>query len=254
MLGAKAARYFYSLFYISRRRRVLFLAAVFVFREEVKPGMGRKKSNARIQPHGKRIHVNKYINKRGCTKRKSAAAYNRSIEKQQEISQKAVVNYDSLPAYHWPTTRIPKQYEIWFAELGDHYGTSVQSGNRPVLILTNDVANRYSQTFTVIPLTSKMKKLDLPTHIVLTEAHCEMLKPERLEDSVLLIEQITTIDQSALFNRLCRVTSAEKKQEIEQAVARQFDMRNAKKNKQNTDKNTAPKCGSSNTAHSRKEV
>ena len=34
-------------------------------REEVKPGMGRKKSNARIQPHGKRIHVNKYINKRG---------------------------------------------------------------------------------------------------------------------------------------------------------------------------------------------
>ena len=217
-------------------------------REEVKPGMGRKKSNARIQPHGKRIHVNKYINKRGRTKRKSAAAYNRSVEKQQESSQKDVVNYDSLPAYHWPTTRIPKQYEIWFAELGDHYGTSVQSGNRPVLILTNDVANRYSQTFTVIPLTSKMKKLDLPTHIVLTEAHCEMLKPERLEDSVLLIEQITTIDQSALFNRLCRVISAEKKQEIEQAVAHQFDMQNAKKNKQNTDKNAAPKCGS------RKEV
>ena len=159
------------------------------------------------------------------------------------------MNYDSLPAYHWPTTRIPKQYEIWFAELGDHYGTSVQSGNRPVLILTNDVANRYSQTFTVIPLTSKMKKLDLPTHIVLTEAHCEMLKPERLEDSVLLIEQITTIDQSALFNRLCRVTSAEKKREIEQAVARQFDMLNAKK-KQNTDKNA--KCGSA--VHGRKEV
>ena len=55
-------------------------------REEVKPGMGRKKSNARIQPHGKRIHVNKYINKRGRTKRKSAAAYNRSVEKQQESS------------------------------------------------------------------------------------------------------------------------------------------------------------------------
>lgn len=251
MLGAKAARYFYSLFYMLRRRRILFLAAVFVSREEVKPGMGRKKSNARIQPHGKRIHVNKYINKRGRTKRKSAAAYNRSVEKQQESSPKDVVNYDSLPSYHWPTTRIPKQYEIWFAELGDHYGTSVQSGNRPVLILTNDVANRYSQTFTVIPLTSKMKKLDLPTHIVLTEAHCEMLKPERLEDSVLLIEQITTIDQSALFNRLCRVTSAEKKKEIEQAVARQFDMRNAKKNQQNTDKNA--KCGGS-AVHGRKEV
>ena len=187
--------------------------------------MGRKKSNARIQPHGKRIHVNKYINKRGRTKRKSAAAYNHSVEKQQDGRR---LNYDSLPAYHWPTNRVPKQYEIWFAELGEHYGTCVQSGNRPVLILTNNVANRYSQTLTVVPLTSKMKKLDLPTHVVLTKAHCEMLKPEQMEDSVLLIEQITTIDQSALFSRLSRVTSVEKKQEIEQAVARQFDMQSRK--------------------------
>lgn len=173
--------------------------------------MGRKKSNARILPRGRKIHVNKYINKRGCTKHKSAATHNHSTEKQQESSH---TTYDSFPAYNWPTTRIPKQYEIWFAELGNHYGTCVQSGNRPVLILTNDIANRYSQTFTVIPLTSKMKKLDLPTHIVLTEAHCEMLRAERLEDSILLVEQITTIDQSALFGRLCRVISAEKSRRL----------------------------------------
>ena len=126
-----------------------------------------------------------------------------------------------------------------------------------MLILTNDIANRYSQTFTVIPLTSKMKKLDLPTHIVLTEAHCEMLRAERLEDSILLVEQITTIDQSALFGRLCRVISAEKKQEIEQAVARQFDMHSTKKNKQNTDENAARGSNAnygSNSVHSRKEV
>ena len=152
----------------------------------MKPKMGRKKSNARILPRGRKIHVNKYINKRGCTKHKSAVTHNHSTEKQQESSH---TTYDSFPAYNWPTTRIPKQYEIWFAELGNHYGTCVQSGNRPVLILTNDIANRYSQTFTVIPLTSKMKKLDLPTHIVLTEAHCEMLRAERLEDSILLVEQ-----------------------------------------------------------------
>ena len=205
--------------------------------------MGRKKSNARPIERGRKIHVNKYINQRGKTKP------HRRSEASCKLTSKEPQFYE-LPADQWPATKIPKQYEIWFAELGDHYGTSVQSGNRPVLILTNDVANRYSQTFTVIPLTSKMKKLDLPTHIVLTETHCEMLKPERLEGSVLLIEQITTIDQSALFNRLCRVTSAEKKQEIEQAVARQFDMRNARKNEQNTDKNA--KCG--NAVHSRKEV
>lgn len=114
--------------------------------------------------------------------------------------------------------------------LGDHYGTSVQSGNRPVLVITNDVSNRYSQTLTVIPMTSKMKKLELPTHVVLTEAHCEMLKAEQMEDSVLLIEQITTIARSALYSRLCRVTSEEKKQEIERAVARQFDMKQSAEN------------------------
>lgn len=220
----------------------------------MKPRMGRKKSNARILPRGRKIHVNKYINKRGCTKHKSAATHNHSTEKQQESSH---TTYDSFPAYNWPTTRIPKQYEIWFAELGNHYGTCVQSGNRSVLILTNDIANRYSQTFTVIPLTSKMKKLDLPTHIVLTEAHCEMLRAERLEDSILLVEQITTIDQSALFGRLCRVISAEKKQEIEQAVARQFDMHSTKKNKQNTDENAVRGSNAnygSNAVHGRKEV
>lgn len=93
-----------------------------------------------------------------------------------------------------------------------------------------DEENRYSQTLTVIPLTSKMKKLELPTHVVLTKEHCEMLKAEQMEDSVLLIEQITTIDRSALYSRLCRVTSAEKKQEIERAVARQFDMKQSAEN------------------------
>ena len=113
----------------------------------MKPRMGRKKSNARILPRGRKIHVNKYINKRGCTKHKSAATHNNSTEKQQESSH---TTYDSFPAYNWPTTRIPKQYEIWFAELGNHYGTCVQSGNRPVLILTSIlriVIRRRSQLF-----------------------------------------------------------------------------------------------------------
>ena len=46
----------------------------------------------------------------------------------------------------------------------------------------------------------------------------------------LLVEQITTIDRSALYSRLCRVTSAEKKQEIERAWARQFDMKHSAEN------------------------
>ena len=110
----------------------------------------------------------------------------------------------------WVTGPLPRRYEIWFADLGDHYGTSVQSGNRPVLIISNDVGNQYSQTLTVIPLTTKLKRMDMPTHIILTEEDCCMFRPQTLQDSVLLAEQITTIAKSALCSRLCRVTSKEK--------------------------------------------
>lgn len=179
--------------------------------------MGRKKSNARPVAHGRKIHVNKYINQRGKTKqcRKSAASWKPAPKE---------TPFHEMPTYQWPTTRTPKQYEIWFAELGDHYGTSVQSGNRPVLVISNDVANRNSPIITVIPLSSKLKKLELPVHVVLTEKDCEMLRDEHLEDSILLVEQITTIDKVVLFNRLCRVTSIQKKREIEAAVTKQFAM------------------------------
>ena len=124
----------------------------------------------------------------------------------------------------WATDPLPRRHEIWFADLGDHYGTSVQSGNRPVLVISNDVGNQYSQTLTVIPLTTKLKRMDMPTHIILTEEDCCMFRPQTLQDSVLLAEQITTIAKSALCSRLCRVTSREKKQEIVRAVAAQLDM------------------------------
>ena len=52
-----------------------------------------------------------------------------------------------------------------------------------------------------------------------------MLRDEHLEDSVLLVEQITTIDKLVLFNRFCYVVSVQKKHEIEAAVTKQFAMR-----------------------------
>ena len=169
--------------------------------------MGRKKKNARHSVHGRKIHVNKYINQCGKTKkcRKSAVSW-RPASKE--------TPFNDMPTYQWPTVRTPKQYEVWFAELGDHSGTSVQSGTLPVLVISNDVANRNSPVITVIPLSSKLKKLELPVHIVLTEKECEMLRDEHLEDSILLVEQITTIDKLVLFNRFCCVVSVQKKYEI----------------------------------------
>ena len=177
--------------------------------------MGRKKKNARSAAHGRKIHVNKYINQRGKTKKRAVASCQPAPNR---------VLLQEMPLTRWPVPKIPKQYEIWFAELGNHYGTSVQSGNRPVLVISNDMANRNSPIITVIPMSSKLKKLELPVHIPVTGRDCEMLRDEGLEESILLVEQITTIDKMVLCNRLCRVTSAKKKQEIEAAVKKQFAM------------------------------
>ena len=179
--------------------------------------MGRSNKNARSRPQGRRIHVNKYIDKIGRTKDKRASRFKNSA-----ANLPGQVSLENPRP--WVTGPLPRRYEIWFADLGDHYGTSVQSGNRPVLVISNDVGNQYSQTLTVIPLTTKLKRMDMPTHIILTEEDCCMFRPQTLQDSVLLAEQITTIAKSALCGRLCRVTSRERKQEIEQAVAAQLDM------------------------------
>ncbi len=80
-----------------------------------------------------------------------------------------------------------------------------------MLVISNDMANRNSPIITVIPMSSKLKKLELPVHIPVTGRDCEMLRDEGLEESILLVEQITTIDKLVLCNRLCRVTSTKKK-------------------------------------------
>lgn len=185
--------------------------------------MGRSNKNARSRPQGRRIHVNKYINRIGRTKDKRAACMKHASRYKNSAANLPGQVSPENPR-PWVTGPLPRRYEIWFADLGDHYGTSVQSGNRPVLVISNDVGNQYSQTLTVIPLTTKLKRMDMPTHIVLTEEDCCMFRPQTLQDSVLLAEQITTIAKSALCSRLCRVTSRERKQEIEQAVAAQLDM------------------------------
>ena len=203
--------------------------------------MGRNNKNARSRPHGRRIHVNKYINRIGRTKESSASHSSANSTAQSRRGNAAKPTYacsgatSPVPKATDLVTRsaafahkaygpAPRRYEVWFADLGDHHGTSVQSGNRPVLIISNDVGNLFSNTVTVIPLTTKFKKLEMPTHVVLCQEDCLMLRPEAMQDSLLLAEQITTIDKSALSNTLCRVVSQEKQNEIEGAVAAQLGL------------------------------
>ena len=67
--------------------------------------------------------------------------------------------------------REPRRGDVWFAELGDHFGTSVQGGCRPVLVISNDMGNRCSDIVNVIPMTSRMKKYYLPSHTIVEESH-----------------------------------------------------------------------------------
>ena len=77
---------------------------------------------------------------------------------------------------------------------------SEQGGIRPVLIVQNDVGNRHSPTIICAAITSKMNKAKLPTHIELSAQRYHMVK-----DSVILLEQLRTIDKLRLKDKICHL-------------------------------------------------
>ncbi len=86
--------------------------------------------------------------------------------------------------------------EIFYADLSPVMG-SEQGGLRPVLIVQNDIGNRYSPTVIAAAITSKMDKAKLPTHIELSAFGYGLPK-----DSVLLLEQVRTIDKKRLKEKI----------------------------------------------------
>ncbi|MEH2941947.1 type II toxin-antitoxin system PemK/MazF family toxin [Lachnospiraceae bacterium KK002] len=91
--------------------------------------------------------------------------------------------------------------DIYYADLRPVVG-SEQGGIRPVLIIQNDVGNRHSPTVICAAITSKMNKAKLPTHVEL-----EATKYDLMKDSVVLLEQLRTIDKQRLKDRVCRLDS-----------------------------------------------
>ena len=86
--------------------------------------------------------------------------------------------------------------EIYYADLSPVVG-SEQGGVRPVLIVQNDVGNKHSPTVIAAAITSQREKAKLPTHIELRAASCGLSR-----DSVVLLEQIRTIDKRRLKERM----------------------------------------------------
>ena len=86
--------------------------------------------------------------------------------------------------------------ELYYADLSPVVG-SEQGGIRPILIVQNDTGNKYSPTVIAAAVTSKMTKAKLPTHIELERGEFGLLK-----DSVILLEQIRTLDKKRLKERI----------------------------------------------------
>lgn len=89
--------------------------------------------------------------------------------------------------------------DIYYADLRPVIG-SEQGGVRPVLIIQNDVGNKYSPTVICAAITSKMNKAKLPTHIELSSEKYGLVK-----DSVILLEQLRTIDKQRLKDKVCHL-------------------------------------------------
>lgn len=89
-----------------------------------------------------------------------------------------------------------KRGEIYYADLSPVVG-SEQGGVRPVLIVQNDVGNKYSPTIIAAAITSKINKAKMPTHIEISADEYGLNK-----DSVILLEQIRTIDKRRLREKI----------------------------------------------------
>lgn len=94
---------------------------------------------------------------------------------------------------------VIKRGDIFYADLRPVIG-SEQGGIRPVLIIQNDTGNKHSPTVICAAITSKMNKAKLPTHVELDSKKYDIVK-----DSVILLEQLRTIDKKRLKDKVCHI-------------------------------------------------
>ncbi|WP_076459123.1 type II toxin-antitoxin system PemK/MazF family toxin [Limosilactobacillus caccae] len=96
--------------------------------------------------------------------------------------------------------RKVKRGDVYYADLSPVIG-SEQGGVRPVLILQNDVGNHYSPTVIIAAITAQMQKKKMPTHVQLKGADSPLT-----HDSVILMEQLRTIDKQRLKDKIAHLS------------------------------------------------
>lgn len=110
-----------------------------------------------------------------------------------------------------------KRGELYYADLSPVVG-SEQGGVRPILIIQNDIGNKYSPTVIAAAITSQINKAKLPTHIEINAGEYNLQR-----DSVILTEQIRTIDKKRLKDRIGQLDE-ELMEKVNEALAISFGL------------------------------
>ena len=113
---------------------------------------------------------------------------------------------------------VIKRGDMFYADLSPVIG-SEQGGIRPVLVIQNNVGNKYSPTVIVSAITSQLNKSKLPTHIELDSEEFGLKS-----DSIILTEQIRTIDKSRLKEKIGHINDAKVMSKIDNALGVSFGL------------------------------
>ncbi len=111
-----------------------------------------------------------------------------------------------------------KRGDIYYADLSPVVG-SEQGGVRPVLIVQNDVGNKFSPTVIAAAITSQKYKTNLPTHIQVNADECGLAR-----DSIVLLEQVRTLDKKRLKERMGSLDNNDMNR-IDQALSVSFGLK-----------------------------
>ncbi|GAA0115116.1 MULTISPECIES: type II toxin-antitoxin system PemK/MazF family toxin [Clostridium] len=120
-------------------------------------------------------------------------------------------------------TTVVKRGDIFYADLSPVVG-SEQGGVRPVIIIQNDIGNRYSPTVIVAAITSQINKAKLPTHVEISSEDYGLNK-----DSVVLLEQIRTLDKRRLKEKIGHMTK-EDMEKVDISLMLSLDLKHKNKN------------------------
>lgn len=110
-----------------------------------------------------------------------------------------------------------KNGDIFMADLPIDTEGSLQSGIRPVVIVSNNLANRHSPVITILPMTSQMSKKKLPTHITIEDCGLKI-------KSIVLAEQIMSINKKSLIRKMGSITETVYEPKIKRAIEIQLSL------------------------------